>query len=70
MTFARYSKYNKESNNLSILIGNGDGIFNSAVFYNTSIEPRGVTVGDLNNLSSKVRRVRVYFSIRQRVYWV
>src|SRR5512135_198970 len=39
---------NGGSNNVSILLGNRDGTFRTAVSYGTGDEPRSVSIGDLN----------------------
>ena len=36
------------SNNVSVLLGNGDGSFQSAVNYGAGDEPSSVAIGDLN----------------------
>jgi hypothetical protein len=36
------------SNNVSVLLGNGDGSFQSAANYNAGVEPSSVAIGDLN----------------------
>jgi hypothetical protein len=39
---------NRISNNVSVLLGNGDGTFKGAVNYNTGLQPVFVAVGDFN----------------------
>jgi predicted NUDIX family NTP pyrophosphohydrolase len=39
---------NEESNNLSVLLGNGDGTFQTAVNYSVGLQPWSVAVGDFN----------------------
>ncbi len=39
---------NRESDNVSVLLGNGDGSFQSAVNYGAGDEPFSVAIGDLN----------------------
>jgi hypothetical protein len=40
---------NSFSNNLAVLLGNGDGTFHVATFYATGSVPAGVSVGDFNH---------------------
>ena len=40
---------NYSSNNVSVLLGNGDGTFQTAVNYPVGTEPSAITVADLNN---------------------
>jgi len=40
---------NYSSNNVSVLLGNGDGTFKAAVNYTVGTEPSAITVADLNN---------------------
>jgi len=40
---------NYSSNNVSVLLGNGDGTFQTAVNYAVGTEPSAITVADLNN---------------------
>lgn len=40
---------NYNSNNVSVLLGNGDGTFQTAVEYPVGTEPSAITVADLNN---------------------
>ena len=54
---------NYNSNNVSILFGNGDGTFQPAVTYATGTEPSAITAIDLNNdgmpdLATRMRSVR------------
>jgi hypothetical protein len=40
---------NYNSNNVSVLLGNGDGTFQTAVNYTVGTEPSAITVGDFNS---------------------
>src|SRR5215831_6172251 len=40
---------NRISNNVSVLLGNGDGTFQSPVNYNTGMQPSSVAVGDFRH---------------------
>jgi len=42
------SYLNAESNDVSVLRGNGDGTFLAEVFFGTGDEPRGIAAGDVN----------------------
>ena len=39
---------NRASNNVSVLLGNGNGTFQAAVNYAAGSKPRSVAVGDFN----------------------
>ena len=39
---------NRDSNNVSVLLGNGDGTFQAAVNFGAGAGPRSVAVGDFN----------------------
>ena len=39
---------NQDSDNISVLLGNGDGSFQSAVNYGVGVGPQSVAIGDLN----------------------
>ncbi len=40
---------NYDSNNVSVLLGNGDGTFQAAVNYDTGTGPRSIATGDFNS---------------------
>ncbi|CAF4917412.1 unnamed protein product, partial [Rotaria sp. Silwood2] len=40
---------NRDSNNIGVLIGHGNGSFTDQTTYSTGSEPRSVAVGDFNN---------------------
>ena len=48
---------NRDSNDVSVLLNNGDGAFVAAVFYSAGDGPQSVAIGDLNGDGTAARWV-------------